>query len=59
MTQPAAKAAAPPRMTLGSIVRGKIAKPIRVLVYGVHGIGKSTFGAHAPNPVFLDRKSVV
>ncbi len=25
----------------------------RILVYGVEGVGKSTFGAQAPNPIFL------
>jgi len=29
-----------------------IAAP-RVMVYGVEGIGKSTFAAHAPNPIFI------
>lgn len=52
-TQPAQKAVAPPRMTLGSIVKGRLNKPLRVLVFGVEGIGKSTFGARAPEPVFL------
>lgn len=27
--------------------------PRRVLLYGIHGIGKSTFGACAPNPIFV------
>jgi len=34
-------------------VSGKIAKPIRALVWGTEGIGKSTFGANAPAPIFL------
>ena len=29
-------------------------KPPRIVLYGVQGIGKSTFGAEAPNPYFLD-----
>lgn len=28
-------------------------RPRRTMLYGVHGIGKSTFGASAPNPVFI------
>ena len=28
-------------------------KPRRTLIYGVGGIGKSTFGAEAPNPIFV------
>lgn len=35
------------------IVTGKQILPRRVMLYGVHGIGKSTFGAMAPNPVFI------
>lgn len=38
---------------LQNVVRGKISKPIRVLLYGVEGIGKSTFAASAPKPIFL------
>lgn len=48
--QPAAPAS---RMTLANVVRGKQAKPIRVLVFGTHGVGKSTFAADAPSPIFL------
>ncbi len=35
------------------IQRGKSAPPRRVLVYGTHGIGKTTFGAMAERPVFI------
>lgn len=41
------------RMKLASVVTGKLAKPIRVLVYGIEGVGKSTFGANAPAVIFL------
>lgn len=41
------------RMTLANVVRGKIARPVRVLIYGVEGVGKSSFAACAPNPIFL------
>lgn len=43
----------PSRMTLKDVVRGKIHKPIRALLYGPEGIGKSTFGAGAPAAIFL------
>lgn len=32
---------------------GKQSRPRRVMLYGVHGIGKSTFGALAPQPIFI------
>lgn len=41
------------RMTLANATRGIIAKPIRVVVYGPDGVGKSTFAAAAPKTVFL------
>lgn len=41
------------RMTLKSVISGRQEKPLRVLLYGVEGIGKSTFGAAAPAPIFL------
>lgn len=40
-------------MTLKNITSGKQDKPLRVCVYGTPGVGKSTFGAFAPKPVFL------
>ena len=36
-----------------SITRGKGNKPPRLFVYGQEGVGKSTFGAAAPSPVFV------
>lgn len=54
------KTAAPPRpnrMTLASVVRGKQKAPYRVLIHGVDGVGKSTFGADAPLPIFLGAES--
>lgn len=38
---------------LQQIETGRNAKPRRVMLYGVHGIGKSTFGANAPQPIFI------
>jgi hypothetical protein len=69
MAAPARIAAAPPpraappgatlppapsgRMALDRVVSGRIAKPMRVLVYGLEGVGKSTFAACAPSPIFI------
>jgi hypothetical protein len=38
---------------LGQIQRGRTAKPPRVLAYGPEGVGKSTFAAEAPTPIFI------
>lgn len=37
---------------LSGVTRGKIKRPKMVLLYGVDGLGKSTFGAGAPKPIF-------
>jgi len=36
-----------------NIITGKKRRPRRVLLYGTHGIGKSTWAADAPAPLFL------
>lgn len=41
------------RMKLSNVVTGPIAKPPRILLYGVDGIGKTTFAANAPAPIIL------
>ena len=38
---------------LSKVQRGRTPRPPRLLVYGTPGIGKSTFGASAPSPVFV------
>lgn len=38
---------------LSSVKRNKDLKPPRIMVYGVEGIGKTTFAAGAPNPIFI------
>lgn len=38
---------------LETITRGKRVRPPRILVYGMEGIGKSTFAANFPAPVFI------
>jgi hypothetical protein len=39
--------------TFAKISRGRTPRPPRLLVYGTPGIGKSTFGAQAPKPIFV------
>lgn len=38
---------------LDSIKRGKAQSAPRIFLYATHGIGKSTFASHAPNPIFI------
>lgn len=38
---------------LASIRRGQDIKPPRIFVFGVEGIGKSTFAAGTPSPIFI------
>jgi hypothetical protein len=43
----------PPRMSFANVRSGTLDLPLRVLLYGVEGVGKSTFAARAPKPIFL------
>lgn len=36
------------------IIRGRIPKAKKVVIYGPEGIGKSTLASHFPDPVFID-----
>lgn len=47
-------AVAPRRMKLGSVSSGVTVEPPRVLIYGVGGVGKSTFASESPSPIILD-----
>lgn len=38
---------------IGSITKGREQQPPRIMIYGSEGVGKSTFAALAPNPVFV------
>lgn len=38
---------------ISQVSRGRTAAPRRVLVYGVHGVGKSSFASCAERPVFI------
>lgn len=37
-----------------TLTKGKIIKPIKVVIYAPEGIGKSTFASKFPSPVFID-----
>ena len=45
------------RMSLANVRKGTKRRPIRALVYGDAGVGKSTLGATAPSPIFLSTES--
>lgn len=51
---PVATPPKPSRMTLGNVVKGPVAAPLRVVVYGPEAVGKSTFASNADRPIFLD-----
>lgn len=40
-------------LSISDVKRGNTPKPPRVMIYGVHGIGKTSFAASAPNPIFI------
>jgi hypothetical protein len=42
---------------LSLVTKGKQPKPTRLLLYGVEGVGKSSFAANAPNPIFICTES--
>jgi len=42
---------------LDTIIQGVINEPPRVVLYGTEGIGKSTFAANAPKPIFLQTEN--
>jgi hypothetical protein len=53
---PATPATAPRRMSLAAVVKGKIEAPYRIVVHGPDGVGKSSFAADSPKPIFLDKE---
>lgn len=56
-TTTAARQQAPPaqrRMTLGAVRRGPQPTPERLMLVGVEAVGKSSFAADAPAPIFVD-----
>jgi hypothetical protein len=55
-----ARVASPPppkRMRLANVSRGRIARAPRTCIMGTPGIGKSTFGADSPKPIFIATES--
>jgi hypothetical protein len=52
--QPKQPAKAPIVVSLATVKRGKVDSPSRITIYGVEGIGKSSFAAGAPGVLFLD-----
>lgn len=42
------------RMTLAAATSGVARGPLRILIYGVGGVGKTTFLSEASSPVFID-----
>lgn len=38
---------------LDTIITQRVVKPPRIFLYGIEGIGKTTFGASAPRPIFI------
>ena len=40
-------------MAIASIINGRIKSPRRTLLYGVHGVGKSTWASQAEKPIFI------
>lgn len=40
-------------VNLKNVQRNSTPKPPRLMTYGTHGMGKTTFGANAPNPIFI------
>lgn len=41
------------------IQKTQITKPPRIVIYGQHGLGKSTFGSECPKPIFLQTEDGV
>jgi hypothetical protein len=45
------------RPGLGDVIKGRIVAPVRVLMSGTDGVGKTTFAADAPSPIFVGKES--
>lgn len=48
-----APTSAPSRMSLANVKSGPVVAPHKIVLYGPEGVGKSTFGASAPKPIYL------
>jgi len=53
VTRPQASAGRGNRMTLATVSNTPPVEPDRIFIYGIEKVGKSTFGACAPAPVFI------
>lgn len=53
MAAPPVLAPRKPRLTLDAIISGRVKSPDKVTLVGLEGVGKTTFGACAPSPVFI------
>lgn len=42
------------RCILMEIIKGKLSKPQKTVIYGPEGVGKSTFASQFPDPLFID-----
>jgi len=45
------------RVSLANLRKGKLREPVRAIIYGTEGVGKSTFASCAPNPIFICAES--
>ena len=52
-TKDPAPAPAPKRVSLANVTRGPLVRPMRIMLYGVPGVGKSSWASHAPAPIYL------
>ncbi len=50
----AVTAAKPPSSRIAKIERGRLRDPLRFVIYGGEGVGKTSLAADAPVPLFLD-----
>lgn len=54
MNQAVKQQQSPPRKNrLAAVVRGKLDRPLRIVMYATDGVGKSTFASKAPAPIFI------
>lgn len=51
---PKTPAPAGPILSLANVVKGRRTRPLWTHLYGPEGCGKTTFGAAAPDPIFID-----